>query len=475
LKKVTRQLLPMFYILMFLYVALRAYNVYFTCDEGWTFHAYTNSSVYNIVTFNPVLANNHPLNTLLVKLCSLFSLSEFSLRLPNVLAYILYLYAVSGIVGIYFKQKNVLYYGLVMALCLNPSMSEFFAYARGYGISIALMMVCLYQLMLAYERDHYKKHIHFALGALIIGLYANLVLLNMVLPVFLLAVYIIYLKQGSKNFWKALPAPFIYGVVLLLVVAYPVYILKTGGELYWGGVTNFISDTLASLIEDLFALTRWTIIWGVGVILFLVVLFIAFIILLKGLSKKNRSISNLPFYITPAILVFCTLFLNAEFYLAKVPLLKHRTALFLYPISVLSIFSAIKFYAETRPKWALRFTYGLAIILIGGFLYNMNISESEEWSYNRYNRSVISEMNDDPATETVSFYAERFQGYCINYYLQKDKNQQIAPTPIIEMKDLKNFDYDYLYIFSEQAHYVPANYSLLKAYGDRRFLLYKKQ
>lgn len=459
---------------MFLYVLLRAYNVYFTCDEGWTVHAYMNNSVYNILTFKPVLANNHVVNSLLVKFCSLFSLSELSLRLPNVLAYILYLYAVAGIAGIYFKEKGILYWSLIIGLCLNPSLSEFFAYARGYGISIAFMMLSLYQLILSYERSNYKKHIQFALAALIFGTYANLVLLNVVPAIFLLALYIIYLKQDKKSFWKALPVPFIYGVLLLLVVGYPAYILKTSGELYWGGITNFISDTLASLMEDLFALKRWTIIWGVMLAMFLIVLFIAFIILLKGLSKKNRNEANLPLYIAPALLVFCTVFVNAEFYLGGVHLLKHRTALFLYPISILSIFSAVRLYARNKPVIASRFSTAFAIVLIGAFLYNMNISESEEWTYNKYDEQVSADIIAAGGNKPVTLFADQYHAFCVNYYIQKNK-LPMSLSPVTDVEKMASFTQEYIYVFEEQAKFVPANYTVWKNYGDGKFLLYKKK
>ena len=84
------------------------------------------------------LANNHPLNTALVMLTTAFSDDVFLIRLPNVVAGVLYLVTAALVAS---KTTKPLLSLAVLAL--NPYLLEFFSLARGYGLAAALVMVAL--------------------------------------------------------------------------------------------------------------------------------------------------------------------------------------------------------------------------------------------------------------------------------------------------------------------------------------------
>src|SRR6476620_1519387 len=82
------------------FVAARASLASVVHDEALTYFVFIKRSVRDIVIFHAPgsLDNNHMLLTLLAKLSvSLFGLHEFTLRLPSVLAYALYLASLCGI------------------------------------------------------------------------------------------------------------------------------------------------------------------------------------------------------------------------------------------------------------------------------------------------------------------------------------------------------------------------------------------
>ena len=79
-------------------IALVVFDIYkaahasFTIDESDTYLHWVNSSFMDIISYANPGTNNHILNTLLMKLFqALFGTSELILRLPNILAHILYL------------------------------------------------------------------------------------------------------------------------------------------------------------------------------------------------------------------------------------------------------------------------------------------------------------------------------------------------------------------------------------------------
>jgi hypothetical protein len=89
-------------------------------------------------------ANNHWLNSFLIRRSfELFDVSVFALRLPNILALVLYLLAAGGISHRYGKTlvSSLLIFCI---LVLNPYNLDFLALGRGYGLALGWTMACLY-------------------------------------------------------------------------------------------------------------------------------------------------------------------------------------------------------------------------------------------------------------------------------------------------------------------------------------------
>jgi len=79
-----------------------------TYDEAYSYLEFARRDFWVPPEFNYMAANNHLLNTWLMKISvSLFGLSEFSLRLPNLLFHLVYLFfsyrSLAAIVAIAFS------------------------------------------------------------------------------------------------------------------------------------------------------------------------------------------------------------------------------------------------------------------------------------------------------------------------------------------------------------------------------------
>ena len=101
--------LPIFTgLLLFGYILARAIILPITHDESGTCLVFSTQSVSDIVSYAQPIPNNHILNTLLVKLFSqLFGWHPLIVRLPNVLAFVLYFF--SGLAILRLLNRNLLF------------------------------------------------------------------------------------------------------------------------------------------------------------------------------------------------------------------------------------------------------------------------------------------------------------------------------------------------------------------------------
>ncbi len=103
----------------------RAATLSFGIDESLSFAIFTWKPYWGRT------ANNHLLNTALMRWCSvLFGNSELSLRLPNLPAHGLYLISVLALLK-RFRDPVLQVVGLVL-FALNLLLAEYFIVARGY-------------------------------------------------------------------------------------------------------------------------------------------------------------------------------------------------------------------------------------------------------------------------------------------------------------------------------------------------------
>jgi hypothetical protein len=226
-----------------LYIAVRARNLSFTHDEALS---------YELINGDPSqlgTANNHWLNSAAMRLSqALFGESELALRLPNVAAFGLYGAAVVSMLS---RLRRVEAQVLGFALLLgNPFVLEFFGLARGYGLSLAFAaaaMACLFVGANRPPASGLRRPL--AVGAFSsLALYANFSMLNVVVAILCVAVIDVIrgARAGSSRrteLWVlALGAlALVPGIVLLAR-------LRARGELYYGGDSGFVSDTIGSLL-----------------------------------------------------------------------------------------------------------------------------------------------------------------------------------------------------------------------------------
>lgn len=227
----------------------RAARQSITIDEAFTYIEYVSES-WASVFFKMNEANNHILFSALARLSVLaLGPSEFSLRLPSVLASILFLYCVTRLAFLLAPGRlmPMLFIGVVV---LNPMTMDYMVAARGYSLALAFFSWALLEALLWLKDGQNSRALWIGVGS---GLCvsANLAFVFPVLALLAMCSLVI-LWRGRR-----LPerAALSLGLVIMPAFAVPAAIVGpalSGAEarsFYWGA--RGVSDCVASLFAGM--------------------------------------------------------------------------------------------------------------------------------------------------------------------------------------------------------------------------------
>ncbi|MDR0802267.1 glycosyltransferase family 39 protein [Fluviicola sp.] len=240
------------FFLIFSYIIFRGFTLGITHDEALT---------YKIIQGDEILkntANHHWLNTYLSAfLARLFGAKEWILRLPNMLSFVLFWYYLYQITKT-FLSASFTQISLLLLLCGNPFVLDFFSLCRGYGISLACITASLYYLFKAFETRKKSNCTHHILATLfsILALSANLNTLNYFLVAqALILLNLLLTKPENRIIWFGIIV-ILCGITLFFSLD-RLFFLREKDELYYGSgrlgltIDNIFYSSIHSL-EDIF-------------------------------------------------------------------------------------------------------------------------------------------------------------------------------------------------------------------------------
>ncbi len=396
-------LLCLFGVCMFVYIVIRAFTVSITHDEVNTCLLYAPMSVYDIVTYKDPIPNNHILHTLLVKLCeNLFGISQFTVRIPNLLGFFLYFGAVVAFVYAVSPKWTIRIFAL-SAFMLNPFLIDFFSLARGYALSLDFMLVACY---MAYLWLHEAKtaYLCLALGLAITAAYTNFTALNFFAPFAgLLAVSILqHARQhapkdthAQRLFWLKHGAILAAGCLFLAAISYlPIKAMTSTDQFRFWGTKGFFEDTLQTLvymsldgrgyIKNMETTKQ---IFSIFTALYLCVLYAAIAINLW--TKKTQLIRN-PLGFFGLLLFGAVASVIVQYFLLGTPYVTSRTALFFYPLTVLATIFFAEKLRQLMPKTELRLFVPTTLFIVWHFIGTLNLRSAGEWWYDRDDKIVLN-------------------------------------------------------------------------------------
>lgn len=245
-------------LLVFAYIFLRSIFVGFTHDESLS---------YTILTGNEsqiFTANNHLLNTILMTFCSLIlGYSEWSLRLPNVLAFGLYGYSIIKILQLS-KLHFLTIWLAIFVFFLNPFLLDFFALARGYGLGMGFLTFTFYQGWRFFYLNQKTSNLILFILSSITCTYSNYAFFTPILAL-QVSFFLIFLNLHKAS-WKKLFLAYFIEICFLIPAVLNIRYLSKMNELYAGGDNGVFQDTIKSTFHSSYE-TSWFdfTFWGIWI------------------------------------------------------------------------------------------------------------------------------------------------------------------------------------------------------------------
>lgn len=345
------------FLLLWVYLIIRAFSVFYIHDEIVTKWSY-------VIHWNPfpnqgaIDANNHFLLSLLAGFFTrLFnSDSMFLIRLGSVLAFPIYFWSIFRLKYLFQQKWN--FYALLIALTTSSFLIEYFALARGYGLGLAFLVFSIQQMICYFDSDSKKALIGSLIGWLL-TVYASLTLL----PITLIAVFFIGIYTARRKFYIWILPVLLMVIPLGYFVEYS-FVLKDLGKLYYGGAEGFFSSTIHSLTKYVWLVESTWVDLGIA----LVTGFILFAAIRRFWKVKNLFDPKLIFSIFLFVGVASIL---GQYWILGVNYPEDRTAMFL----IVFFFGALFFALDDLKsnKIVALISIGLSLVF---FTITMNFTHS---------------------------------------------------------------------------------------------------
>ena len=346
-----------------------------------------------------VTNNNHILNTLSVSLVEfLFGThyDEFAIRLPVLIFFAIYLFAVYKC----FKN-NLISFTCSILLCGNYYLCEFYGLARGYGYAHTLLfLVCIAYIYWQNSNFNENKYLIALMTLLLLAASANTICL-LIFPAFgALTLFRLYQQDNLKKFilnHKIFVSSFF--IIAFMLVGYHFFI-NAEGKPGFSGYTNFYSAVILSYAKMfIYNNVNLANIFGAVILCAAAAAFI--ILIFKGRYKTcDFSLMLLIFIFTILLMQFLT----HKGYMAE------RAAL---PFYCFIIFALRELFRDFKIKYLNIVLCALCLI---SFALQINLHSTRDWNDNYHCRDKILKaymtgVNYEPEERiwaTEKFYDDKY-------------------------------------------------------------------
>lgn len=457
--------------LLFAGSVYRAATYPFVHDESLSFAIFTWEPPFRDV------ANHHWLNTWTMEASArLFGSSELALRLPNLLAHLVYLGC--GLALLRRLREPAVQCGAFVALQLNPFLLDYFCLARGYGLGLAALSVSLVLLARAVEEAALDRRRRLLLGALAAGAVA--VLANFSFLFFHLTLHavagVFYFPRGARRVDRPAIAAMLLGAIFLAVVFARLRWLAQRGELYFGGAHGFFQDTVWSLVEG--TLYRAGYPAGIGEALALALVSALLAVCGTGLwvsARARRFGLDAAFTLLLAGSVLLPIGSHA---LGASLLPMERAALAYVPLAAVALAFTLARWQRARPAvWRSRGLGGAALAGAAHFGVTYNLFTCHTWAYDAHDRTVLELVVRDHLSRRIAAAPRLAVGWhflpSFTFYRVSGPGSWLAP---LRSWDARRGDEDYAYGFAAEAGpWAAENYQVLARFSDTGTILLRRR
>lgn len=400
----TTWLLWFLFVLIYAYLFARSFTVFYNNDElvsKWIYMIQWNFLPYEGF-FD---TNNHFLNSFLGGFFyRVFGFEHIAVfRLGNLLSFPLFYWSIVGFKR--FFKLNANFWFFLIGLVCSSFVIEFFGMARGYGLSMAFMLLAIYQSFVFFNSPNFFRGFLILL-AWFLAVYSNLTLL----PFGILGTLFVFVL-GAKNglgFWLLLLTPFLYPLYFAVNYSFD---LSSGGKLYTGGSDGFFSVTVKSIAHYN---------WNNDSMAFVVLLsgVFAFIIfrLFYDIFKLKQFQKRLIF---PLLLVLSVLSAYAQNILFGVNFPDDRVALYFVPFFI----GALSFSLDAIQNRFVAALLSIATVMV--FVADINTKYFKVYNYDYLDMEIFEKI--PPYTKGIPTTTASYRNFAMDDELSRTYNLPIYP------------------------------------------------
>ena len=464
----------MFGLSIFLYILMRAFFIPLTHDEAITTIYHAQMPFLDIIYFRGgMLANNHLLNTLLVKVSTLiFGWSELAIRIPALIGAIFYIFGSFLIAKKIFINSRFFFSITFIALTINPYIIDFLSLSRGYSLALGFFIWGLYYCLKSLGSDPPTKRrfLFVAFMFLALASISSLPFLNTFIGCFATIFFIEFNsvhQQSSSLIVKARVAintlllPVLPSVLFLVpLLTIQVQNLINKNELYFGGTNNFFNDTLVSLLNT----SLYGIDYSINAIfylkIFIVITILSTAILVVRFAKTPSYSVNKDCFFIIIVLFLIASCIEAQNTILGTKYILSRAAIFFIPLFII-LFSIIwSLFYQSKLKFYPIFgiiSFCITVVAYSHFLNTLNFSHFHEWSYDANTKRVLYQIGElkKSGYRIRSIGASKNYWPALNFYKIK---LNLMDVDLISQSGPDN-SYDAYYL-SKQDLYVVNKYDL---------------
>lgn len=417
---------PLFLFLM-TYAILRALFVEPLFDELATLYWYIQTG-YLPGRGATMDANNHILNSLIShQFFRLFGDHFFVYRLFSLLTFPIYFFAGRKLL---LKTKSSSSIFIFLALISVHWIFDYFSFSRGYGPSLAFLVLAFYLIQNWLETK--KTHLYIA----VIFLFAAALLsnLSLLIPLIILLFYLIFVSIILANqFTTRKLIGFWITTLCFMTFLVPVYIyinkLKKAGALWWGSKEGLWEVTGKSISKNVFFSES-------EVFRYLLVFWIVFIAARLISQVKSNGIRKLAGDLTwwiPFLFITVLLSISISSKMLDVNYPMDRVGMYLVPLFILSVGYSIQNTEIFR--WV---SLGFLWFPVS-FVFNLNLDSSVFSPEDRIHRSFYRKiLRKVPSDACIS--ADYVSQASYAYLTRKEKIPHVA-TDYLAEDSLSRGDY----------------------------------
>ncbi len=356
----------------------------FTYDEARTYLDYVKPK--DIFKF--AIANNHPLNTVLMIGATYIGNSPFILRLPNIILGLMYL-ATSYRISKKFKNSLITF----LILSLSPLLFEFFTLARGYGLASCLIF---FGTVNYFYVEWNKFSILLSSILFFLAIYSIFV---SSIYVFCFFAVVIFNEVKKKNYFNFILSSMVVGFASYQTMRWMITITEYDAYLYGLESKNIDKVDLISSVFGFGPLFNpYMIIFG-NILLYGFIFLSIFVLFRNLIILKNYQL-EIIFILTTALL-----YIIPSIFDTKLP--QFRVLLPFLPPLLLIIIKNINKFLEHETKYSNVVLLLFSSFIIFNFITTFHLQNTFDWRLNKV----------EPE-DAIIFYINPENGKCYYPYIE---------------------------------------------------------